>query len=80
MYAGRMYSDAKRYANRYRVGIQVIFVVAEAAQAFDRQHTAGNYEVLFRHLEGMGDTLLLCQLLLFPAVLAADIRPHTKVV
>ncbi len=80
VYAGRMNSGAKRSASCYRVGIQVIFIVAKAAQPFDRQHAAGNYEVFLGHLEGMGDALLLCQLLLFPAVFAADIWPHTKIV
>ncbi len=64
----------------YRVRVQIIVKLTKAAEPLDREDSSGNNEVRVRHLKGVGDALLPCQLLLIPAVLTAHVRPHTKVV
>lgn len=67
-------------AAAYWVWAEVMVVLAEAANPLDRQHSAGNNEVMVRDSQGSSPAPLLCCLVPLPAVLAADVRPHPEVV
>lgn len=64
----------------YRVRAQVIVILTETAEALDRQDRLGDNKILIRQLKSVSSALLLCELLLCPTVLAADVWPHTNII
>ena len=79
----RAASTAKSWsgaAAAYGVWAEIIVILAEAAKPLDWQDGGGNNEVVIRNSQGCSTAPLLCCRIPLPAVLAADVRPHPKVV